>query len=149
MSAGPFGRPDVVASARQWLGTPYLHQASLQGVGTDCLGLLRGVWRQLFGSEPQEVPPYTMDWSEARAEEVMLEAARRWLLPVSEAFAPGDVLVFRMRQGFVAKHLGIVSQGGPEPRFIHAYTGHGVVENALTAPWVRRIAGRFAFPTGD
>ena len=38
-----------VASARGWLGTPYHHQASLKGVGCDCLGLLRGVWREVIG----------------------------------------------------------------------------------------------------
>jgi NlpC/P60 family putative phage cell wall peptidase len=142
-------RPDVVAEARRWIGTPYLHQASLQGVGTDCLGLLRGVWRSILGHEPQAVPAYTMDWSEACGAEEMLAAACRWLVekPVTEAEV-GDVIVFRMRPGFVAKHVGIVSSIGPEPRFIHAYTGHGVVENALTTPWARRIAGRFAFPTG-
>ena len=143
------GRPEVVAVARAWIGTPYLHQASLQGVGTDCLGLLRGVWRAVMGQEPQSVPAYTMDWSEASGTEEMLAAAFRWLVekPLAEA-ALGDVIVFRMRPGFVAKHVGIVSAFGPEPRFIHAYTGHGVVENALTQPWARRIAGRFAFPTG-
>lgn len=143
------GRPEVVAEARAWLGTPYLHQASLQGVGTDCLGLLRGIWRALQGAEPEALPAYTVDWSEASGSEVMLAAARRWLAPAGPDFQPGDVLVFRMRAGFVAKHVGILSSGGPTPRFIHAYTGHGVVENALTAPWVRRIAGHFAFPTGD
>ena len=25
----------VIAAARGWIGTPYLHQASLKGVGTD------------------------------------------------------------------------------------------------------------------
>ncbi|WP_227754155.1 peptidase [Stagnihabitans tardus] len=143
------GRPDVVAEARDWIGTPYLHQASLKGVGSDCLGLLRGVWRALLGTEPEAMPPYTVDWSEARRDEVMLEAARRWLLPGGPDFKAGDVVVFRMLQGFVAKHLGIVGEGGAAPRFIHAYTGHGVVENALTAPWVRRIAGHFVFPKGD
>jgi NlpC/P60 family putative phage cell wall peptidase len=148
MNEDRVGRPEVVAEARAWIGTPYLHQASLQGVGSDCLGLLRGVWRARLGSEPETMPPYTVDWSEARGDEAMLDAARRWLVPVAAGLLAGDVVVFRMRQGFVAKHLGIVSEGGSSPRFIHAYTGHGVVENALTAPWVRRIAGHFAFPKG-
>ncbi|MDG1118150.1 MAG: peptidase, partial [Flavimaricola sp.] len=30
---------DVVATARGWIGTPYLHQASCRGAGCDCLGL--------------------------------------------------------------------------------------------------------------
>lgn len=148
MSGELAGRPEVVAVARAWIGTPYLHQASLQGVGTDCLGLLRGVWRTVLGAEPEPIPPYTIDWSEARGDEAMLTAAGRWLRPAAPGFRAGDVLVFRMRQGFVAKHLGIVTEGGDVPRFIHAYTGHGVVENALTPPWVRRIAGHFVFPKG-
>jgi NlpC/P60 family putative phage cell wall peptidase len=143
------GRLDVVAQARLWLGTPYVHQASRLGAGTDCLGLLRGVWRALLGPEPEGVPAYTMDWSEAEGCEEMLAAARRWLVPLPVgALAAGDVVVFRMRAGMVAKHLGIVSEAGPAARFIHAYTGHGVVENALTEPWARRIVGRFEFPKG-
>ena len=143
------GRLEVVAQARLWLGTPYVHQASRLGAGTDCLGLLRGVWRALLGPEPESVPAYTMDWSEAEGCEEMLGAARRWLVPLPVGrLAAGDVVVFRMRAGMVAKHLGIVSAAGPQARFIHAYTGHGVVENALTEPWARRIVGRFEFPKG-
>ncbi len=143
------GRLEVVAQARLWLGTPYVHQASRLGAGTDCLGLLRGVWRAVLGPEPERVPAYTMDWSEAEGCEEMLGAARRWLVPLPVGrLAAGDVVVFRMRAGMVAKHLGIVSEAGPQARFIHAYTGHGVVENALTEPWARRIVGRFEFPKG-
>ena len=42
----------VVAAARGWLGTPYHDQASVKGVGCDCLGLARGVWREVVGAEP-------------------------------------------------------------------------------------------------
>ncbi len=62
--------------------------------------------------------------------------------------APGDVLLFRMRAGSVAKHLGIAAGGGAQASFIHAYTGHGVVESPLTMPWQRRIVARFHFPKG-
>ena len=41
----------VVAAARSWLGTPYRHQASLKGAGADCLGVVRGVWRELVGPD--------------------------------------------------------------------------------------------------
>lgn len=145
------GRRDVVAQARLWIGTPYVHQASTLGSGTDCLGVLRGVWRAVIGPEPQDVPPYTLDWSEAEGREDMLAAARRWLVqkPVGAPFAVGDVVVFRMRAGHVAKHLGIVSEVGQGPRFIHAYSGHGVVENALSETWVRRVVGQFEFPLGE
>jgi NlpC/P60 family putative phage cell wall peptidase len=139
----------IVGEARLWIGTPYVHQASCRGAGTDCLGLILGLWRQLFGALPTHVPAYTADWSEPTAREDLLRAARRFLLPV-EGREPmiGDVLLFRMRDGRVAKHLGVQSDIGETPRFIHAYSGHGVVESALTDPWRRRIAARFEFPNG-
>ncbi len=135
----------VVAEARAWVGTPYVHQASVRGAGTDCLGLLRGVWRALVGPEPEPVPPYTPDWGEAARDEVLARAAARLLRAKALADeAPGDVLLFRMRDGGIAKHLGIAAEVGPGATFVHAYTGHGVVESPLSAPWRRRIVGRFA-----
>lgn len=139
----------VVALARGWIGTPYLHQASVKAAGTDCLGLLRGVWRDLVGAEPESVPAYSPDWSEASGNEDLLAACLRWLAqtPLS-AERSGDVLLFRMRPGSVAKHLGIQGGVGASASFIHAYTGHGVIESALTDPWRRKIAARFQFPEG-
>ena len=137
-------RPDVVAAARGWVGTPYVHQASVRGVGTDCLGLLRGVWREVMGAEPEPVPAYTRDWSEASGEEAMWRAASRHLAPGRRE--AGDVLLFRMRAGSVAKHVGIAAEVGEGPSFVHAYSGHAVVESPLSAPWARRVVARFAFP---
>jgi NlpC/P60 family putative phage cell wall peptidase len=137
----------VVRIARRWVGTPYLHQASCRGAGTDCLGLLRGVWRELYGSEPEAVPAYTADWSEPAGEERLHDAALRHMaLRPRGSAQSGDVLLFRMRRGGVAKHLGIAAQIGAVPTFIHAYTGHGVVESPLAKPWQRRIVARFVFP---
>lgn len=139
----------IVAAARSWIGTPYLHQASTKAAGTDCLGLLRGVWREVIGAEPVAVPAYSADWSEASGREDLLAAASAWLIakPLTEE-APGDVLLFRMRPGAVAKHLGIAARVGSDASFVHAYTGHGVVETALSTPWRRKIVARFQFPEG-
>ncbi len=147
----------VVTAAQRWLGTPYVHQASCRGAGCDCLGLIRGIWRELFASEPEDPPAYSMDWSEPQGEERLWQAAQTHLVakPVGAA-ALGDVLLFRMRAGAVAKHLGVQSRlaardglapgPGPGAGFIHAYCGRGVVESALTPPWQRRIVARFSFP---
>lgn len=131
----------VVEAARLWIGTPYRHQASARGAGADCLGLVRGVWRDLHGSEPAPVPPYGSDWSEISGEERLWAAAARLLGP--GAGRPGDLLLFRMRAGAVAKHLGILSRAGDSPAFIHALSGHGVVESPLSAPWAARMVARF------
>ncbi len=142
-------RNDVVAEARRWIGTPYAHQASCLGGGTDCLGLIRGVWRSLLGVEPEVVPIYTADWAEPLRHEALLSAAGRWLIkkPINSGDL-GDVLVFRMVGNSVAKHLGISSMRQGNNTFIHAYSGHSVIETSLSSPWERRIAGRFEFPLG-
>lgn len=140
----------IVTAARDWIGTPYIHQMSCKGAGCDCLGLVRGIWREVFGDEPTPVPAYTPDWSEPQGDEALWRAAATHLCEKQVADrAPGDVILFRMKRGAVAKHLGVVGQNAPQPTFIHAYSGHGVVESPLSAPWARRIAACFAFPNQE
>lgn len=138
----------AVAEARRWIGTPYCHQASLCGSGADCLGLLRGVWRATIGDEPETPPPYSADWSEASGDERLFAAAMHHLVPVATAEAGiGDILLFRMRDGAPAKHLGLMSSDCPaQMRMIHAYSGHGVCETYLTASWRRKLVATFRFP---
>jgi NlpC/P60 family putative phage cell wall peptidase len=133
---------DPVAIARAWIGTPYVHQASTCGAGADCLGLIRGVWRACHGAEPAVIPPYSPDWSEPQGEERLWQAALAHLHPRPlHDPRPGDVILFRMRAGAVAKHLGL--QSG-RAAFIHAYAVAGVIESPLTPPWARRIVARFS-----
>jgi NlpC/P60 family putative phage cell wall peptidase len=147
MPAMPVAPARIVAEARSWIGTPYRHQASLKGVGCDCLGLVRGVWRALYGEEPERAPPYARDWAESASGEPLAEAGLRHLVPLAvAAFAPGDVLLFRWRAHLVAKHAAIVS--APD-RMIHAHDGAAVAEVALAPWWRRRIAYAFRFPGVD
>ena len=137
-------RERIVASARRWIGTPYRHQASLIGVGCDCLGLVRGVWRDVIGPEPERAPAYTSDWAEATRREPLLEAGQRWFEPVDiGAFQAGDVLVFRWREGVAAKHLGIATS---PVAMAHAHEGACVCEVTIAPAWRRRIVAAFAFP---
>lgn len=148
MTAEASRADEIVERARAWIGTPYRHQASCRGAGTDCLGLLRGIWREVLGPEPEAAPNYTSDWSETSRSEDMLAAAARHLVAVDPAAAaPGDIVVLRMRDGGVAKHVGILARATRgHATLIHAYSGHGVVESPLTPAWSRRIAGVFRFP---
>ena len=166
-------RADIVAAAREWLGTPYLHQASAKGAGCDCLGLVIGLYTEILGSAPETPPPYTPDWNERRpADEPLLQGARRHLIEVDNALQmrdlslqeipeqprviscraasgmtqtllPGQVLIFRIVRTGPAKHCGVVSAEG---RFIHAYAGRAVIESWLSRWWTERIAGVFDFP---
>jgi NlpC/P60 family putative phage cell wall peptidase len=134
----------IVAEARRWLGTPYHHQASLKGVGCDCLGLLRGVWRGVVGREPELPPAYSWDWAEASRAESLRDAARRHLIEIAPGeFAAGDVLLFRMSRAAPAKHCAIATS---LTHMIHAWTGHAVAEAPIDRFWRRRLAYAFRFP---
>ena len=136
----------IVKTARAWIGTPYVHQASKRDFGCDCLGLIRGVWRENYGAEPEAIPAYSADWSEPQGDEALWKAARRHLRAVEHRQPrAGDVLLFRRRSGAVATHLGIAGSDGPNATFIHAYTGHGVVESPFSDPWRRRVVAHFEF----
>lgn len=134
----------IVATALSWVGTPYRHQASRKGVGCDCLGLLCGVWRELYGSEPERPGPYSADWAEAGGGDRLLAAARRHCRerPADDPCV-GDIVLFRWRRHLPAKHVGILTAADA---FVHAYEGHAVLVSALVPQWRRRIAAVFAFP---
>jgi NlpC/P60 family putative phage cell wall peptidase len=137
----------VIAAARGWIGTPYRHQASLRGVGCDCLGLLRGVWREAVGPEPEPTPAYPVDWVAQGSEERLHAAAARHLREIAPAEAgPGRVLLFRWRPHLPAMHCGVLTAPG---RLIHAHEGACVAEVPLAGAWARRVSHAFAFPLLD
>jgi len=139
-------RDDVITTAREWKGTPYKHQHSTRGAGCDCLGLIRGVYRDLYGTEPETPPNYSPSWGEAGRRELMMEAAGRHLIQIQriEDARPGDVLIFRMRRGHIAKHCGILVS---DTHMIHAYQGaKEVTESAMVPYWRNRVVGVFSYP---
>jgi NlpC/P60 family putative phage cell wall peptidase len=136
----------IITAARGWIGTPYRHQASLKGVGADCLGLVRGVWREVMGGEPEQPPAYAPGWAEEGATEAMAQAARRHLIEIPPTdYMAGDVLLFRWRAHLPAKHAGIASGVAS---MIHAQEGEAVTEIALSQWWLRHLAFAFRFPQG-
>ena len=137
-------RERILSAAKAWIDTPYQHQASVKGAGCDCLGLIRGIWREIYGAEPMDVPAYTPDWAESLGQETLLSAAQQSLRPIAKDSAqPGDVLLFRMAPNVPCKHIAILS--APD-RIIHAYWGRAVVESFLVPYWTRRHAYSFSFP---
>ena len=133
----------VVRAARMFLGTPYRHQASVPGAGCDCLGLLRGVWRALYGTEPETMPPYRADMRDPLNAGALRDAAERLLVPETGDLAAGQVMLFRLHRAVEPKHCGILVS--PD-RFIHAQERLGVVEANLTQGWRERVSARFRFP---
>lgn len=137
----------VISTARAWLGTPYHDQASVKGAGCDCLGLARGVWREIVGREPTAIPPYSRGWGEVGAREVLADGARQWMIEIDPAEAgPGAALLFRMRDTGIAKHIGILTDS---ETLIHAYERLGVIEEPFSTAWRRRIAFAFLYPSPE
>jgi len=135
---------EIVTVARSWIGTPYVHQASVKGAGCDCLGLLRGVFRELIGEEPESPPPYSPDWAEATGAETLYSAMLRHLTEIDPAaLAPGDIALFRMTARGPAKHCGIAAAKDGALTVIHSRQNKCVSEEAFTPFWRRRLA--FAF----
>lgn len=138
----------VIAIAESWIGTPYLHQGSTRGLGADCLGLVRGIWREVMGSDPIAPPPYSRDWGEVGTHEVLLDAARAALIeiPLADA-APGTLLLFRMAPRAPAKHCALLVPGtGDERALVHARETTGVIREPFSLPWRRRAVAAFLFP---
>jgi NlpC/P60 family putative phage cell wall peptidase len=146
----------VIAIARSWLGTPYIHQASVKGAGCDCLGLLRGVWRELHGGiEPEAPPAYSPDWAEATGRETLYSALARHLTQIApREICPGDVALFRMAPRGPAKHCGIIAlkqRSGsalknpdvPEFTLIHARQNRRVAEELFSPLWRTKLAYAF------
>ncbi|MEO1658895.1 MAG: NlpC/P60 family protein [Pseudomonadota bacterium] len=132
----------VVAEAMTWLATPYRHQASAKGQGADCLGLVRGVYRALHGSEPETPAPYLSSPLRWDPGEPLLGAATRNLAEC-QSTSPGSVVLFRLRRAAPVSHCGIIVS---TDRFIHAYRGRGVITSAWGSYWRHRLAATFVFP---
>lgn len=138
----------VLQAARGWIGTPYRHQGTAKGIGCDCLGLVRGLWREVYGDEPEQPGNYAADWAERSGKDRLRLAAERHLTPLGakDEMQPGDLLLFRWRDGFPAKHAGVLAEDG---RFIHAWEHAGVVSSPLVPAWRRKLAHVYRFPEID
>ena len=134
----------VVEEALSWIGTPYHHQGSVKGVGADCLGLVRGVFREVYGFDPEGVDlNYAPDWGNSHGKNTLAETGALYLdeIPLSEV-VPGDVLLMRYGNQQVAKHVLIKSYGN---RAIHSINNRLVSEIPLSDWWTRRLIKAFRF----
>lgn len=138
-------RADIVEEAREWIGTPFVHQQQLRGVGCDCIGLVSGVaqalglpeadrWRndirfRGYGREPMTG--------------MLRQAVAEYLDPVSGRPQPGDVLLFQF-QG-LPMHFAILVRSAPD-YIVHGWQPVGrVVENSVGQTWLRRFAGAYSY----
>lgn len=138
-------RAQIVTTAREWLGTPYKHQASLKGVGCDCVGLIKGLSHELklteydtLGASDQKYNNYSQMPDSA----FMREALGRWLTPIRiQDVQDGDVLFLAWVKD--PQHLALKTDIG----ILHSYLqARKVVEHALDAAWAAKIIAAYRFP---
>lgn len=136
-------RAAVVAEARRWLGTPWVHQHRTHGVGVDCAGLVIGVARELG----LVAPDFDFGGYGRQPDGTLLAVCDTHMRRIPRAaLQPGDVLVLAMKDQ--PQHMGIVGDyrhGGLS--IIHSCapcTGIGrVVETRLM--WARNFIFRGAY----
>ena len=137
-------RQEIINEARTWIGTTWVHQASLKGVGADCVGLVRGVYREITGIDTIVALDYPATWHLFRKEERLYDEAKKHMteIPTDEA-KPGDVLMFGFRN-LPAHHLGIMTENRT---IIHSYYDIGkVVEQRFDDAWSNSIRYAFRMP---
>lgn len=138
-----FTRDKIIAEARTWLGTPWHHQASVKGVGCDCIGFVRGVAEKFVGSVPLALD-YTPTWHLYRAEPRMYLGFKQHCDEIApEDMRTADILVFGAGKG-PAHHCAFLT---PEGGLIHCYQEAGrVVEHGFSPLWRPRLRHAFRLP---
>ena len=121
-------RADIIRAAKEWIGTPYRHQARVLKAGADCAMFPLAVY-QGCGLLPAHYRPpcYSVQWHLHRSEELYLREVEKFCRQIHEQPWPGDLVVFRFGRTF--SHGAIVVDW---PTIIHSCMPHGVLlSNAL------------------
>jgi NlpC/P60 family putative phage cell wall peptidase len=139
-------RQAIVDEARRWLGTKWKHQASLRGVGADCIGFVAGVAMAVGVAEATawRDNPASHQYGRQPDALALLEACAIYLEPAPvEGAQLGDVLV--MRFTIEPQHFALVSALDPT-YIIHAYAqARRVVEHRLDSKWSARVVRAYRF----
>lgn len=118
----------MIDEARGWLGTPWIHNQALKGVGADCI-LFILAWGQSLGLVPKifKRPRYNRDWALHNAESVLLMEIQKHARKVKlKEMKIGDVVFFKYGQ--CTSHAAIYIGLG---KIIHSVIRQGVIESNL------------------
>lgn len=138
-------RARIVAEARSWIGTPWVHQHQLKGVAVDCAQLIIGVARACGLVDGVSVQDYGR-----HPDGTIEKMCGAHLVPVDQKdMQPGDVLVVAVEHQ--PQHLGILADyrhGGLS--VVHAANTAGkVIETRLIFARGFRFVSAYRFPGVD
>lgn len=141
-------RQQIADEARTWVGTPYQHQQSLKGIAVDCIGLIRGVARNVGLDDPFSSGNAREYEGYSRMPNAMLliQACDEFMNRIKQSEATlGDVLLFNFIDRGIGdpQHFGLVSQTYPVQYMIHSLAPFRVVEHVIDGNWRKRIIGAY------
>lgn len=133
-------RNQLIAEARTYLGTPYIHLGRLKNAGVDCVGLIQGLLA--FSGVPHSDK---LEYNAGGGGLLSLSLEfRKYMEPVNPLVAqPGDVLVFWITRRGQARHCGIKTPDG----LLHTHSGlMRVAEHRIDVSWQKRLMEAYRFP---
>jgi len=139
-------RSNILRIGKEWVNTPYQHQAMLKGVGADCVGLVAGVGIEagVLTLSKREKKIYS-GYGRLPNPNMMRKMLERFLLPCNEELV-GDIAWIQWRQD-LPMHLALLSQFEERRTLLHGISAAGkVVEHSLTPQWEERIVSFWRFP---
>lgn len=104
-------RAEIVAEARTWIDTPWMHQTCTKGLACDCGGIIKGTLINLgvyTEADWADMPMNYSRWADGKSLRAVCE---KYLVPIRQAPAQvGDVLllateVFPQHLGFVGNYV--------------------------------------------
>lgn len=133
----------VIDAARTWIGTPYRHQASIKGLGCDCIGFLAEVAVQAGLITPQLRAEFPTDYSrQPSAGELRRLTSRHLCLVPFDQRTPGDIVLMRFAEE--PQHLGMLTARDPD--YVIHCAEKGVIEHRIDSAWRARIVRVYRFP---
>jgi len=133
-------RKNIIEKAREYLNTPFVHQARKKGIGVDCIGLIVGIAKELelFNYDHTVYKRYS-DGT------LLMEHMKKVFIPIAvEDRQPGDVIIYWVNH--ISKHpqhVGVMTDIG----ILHTYDKvKKVVETHTHYNWDERITHAFQWP---
>ena len=134
-------RSEIVAEARTWLDTPYLHQGRRKGHGVDCLGLIVGVGKAL-GLLDYDNRAYS-----PQPDAVTLKRLCDRHLACRDDLRPGSIALLWIQRRDLPQHMAIVTDLPGRLGIVHAHQRLGAVrEHSLDEFWGKRVLAVYDFP---
>lgn len=128
---------EIIAAARECVGTPFVHQGRIPGIALDCVGL-GAVIAEKLNQPLQQTLAYGRLPNNALLESWI--ERQTFITRVHGEMMPGDVLLLRFLRE--PQHMAVYTGD----TIIHAYQPMGrVVEHALDDKWRKRIVRAYRF----